>query len=144
MADPLFSYQNGAEKQLRYYPTEADSYLAEFSSRHVGDAIYSHPNKIMNGMAKIGVDTDKHDMYYGRWGKPAPGGIRLKEQYWWVTNDGQKLRPSPEVHEDLPKASQLGIVKAKPVSGRAAWTGSVASRTVREPRKEKPPRKNKA
>ncbi|PWN38189.1 uncharacterized protein FA14DRAFT_153518 [Meira miltonrushii] len=134
--------EKGAEKQLGYYPSDSDSYLAEYSSHHVGDVIHSHPNKIMNGMAKIGVDTDKHDMYYGRWGKPPQEGVRIKEPLWYVTNAGQKLRPPPEVHEDLPKASQLGIVRGKTRSDRAAWTGSrAATRTVREPRKEKPPRK---
>lgn len=90
-------------------------------------------------MAKIGVETDKHDMEWGKWGKPQEK--RLKPQLWYVRDWGQKKSPPPKetvVHEDLPKAKQLGMVEEYPNSNKSNQLNgrNVANRKVREPRKE--------
>ena len=132
--------QKGAEKELRFYPSDSDSYLAEYHSNRVGDVIHSHPNKIEHGLAKVGLSTDQHDMDWGRWGKPQTS-TRIKQPYWYVREWGQKKAPPPAmVHENLPKAKQLGMQEESNVGQNG---NNVAIRKQREPRKVVPPTTSK-
>lgn len=85
-------------------------------------------------MSKVGISTDKHDMHWGRWGKPQE--IRLKKPYWYVRDWGQKKAPEQQqAHTEIPKAKQLGMIDS---SSEIENNRGSSRKQVHEIRKQKP------